>query len=331
MLNDIIRVEVPEDEEPIRVEVPEVVYKGTIPLKETTATPEDVVLGKTFYSNLQAPLTGTLDISKYELRLPEQIKTVKSSVLHQEVEADEGYKLKKVIIDAITADDIENLKPYNIRKGVNVLGLEGTLEPDKPDQKKEITPTEEKQSVLADAGYELTEVTVNAIPKNYIGSEIKRVGGRTITPTTESQIIIDANTYVEGIITLDSIKTESRELKSGSVVQEIVPTDNKYINKITLLPILLENRVVQPQTTTQEITASEGFDGIGKLIIPAVNAEDFYKPEESVNITPTEEIQTKTPEEGKVFNKVIVDAIPNSYMNITKSENIYNGSVEVVE
>ena len=73
-----------------------------------------------------------------------------------------GYSPVKVA--PVTASIDANIKPTNIRAGVTVLGVEGNLEPDKPDQTKTVTPSTAEQKVVADTGYELAEVTVEATP-----------------------------------------------------------------------------------------------------------------------------------------------------------------------
>ena len=69
----------------------------------------------------------------------------------------------------------------NIRQGVTILGIEGTMSTTEglKAQSKTVTPTAEQQSVIPDAGYNaLTEVIVAAIP--YEESE-NNAGGMTVT------------------------------------------------------------------------------------------------------------------------------------------------------
>lgn len=83
----------------------------------------------------------------------------------------------------VQIDDTEQAKiiPGNIRDGVTILGVAGTMsgtEGAKP-QAKTITPTNAAQTVLPDADYNfLSQVTVNAIP--YVESE-NTAGGTTVT------------------------------------------------------------------------------------------------------------------------------------------------------
>lgn len=69
----------------------------------------------------------------------------------------------------------------NIRDGVTILGVTGTMSgsEDVKSQSKTVTPSTEAQTVLPDTGYtHLTQVTVAAIP--YVESE-NSAGGTTVT------------------------------------------------------------------------------------------------------------------------------------------------------
>ena len=81
-----------------------------------------------------------------------------------------GAYYDKVSVGAVTSSIDENISPLNIRKGVSILGVDGNLEPDKPDQNKTINPTTNNQVVVADTGYELASVTVNAVTNEIDGN-----------------------------------------------------------------------------------------------------------------------------------------------------------------
>lgn len=69
----------------------------------------------------------------------------------------------------------------NIRQGITILGVEGTLEPSSAVKvhAKTVTPSKTQQTVLPDEGYNyLSQVTVKAIP--YVESE-NSAGGITVT------------------------------------------------------------------------------------------------------------------------------------------------------
>ena len=81
----------------------------------------------------------------------------------------------------IASTEQAKLIPANIREGVTVLGVAGSMsgsEDSKP-QSKTVTPTTESQVVLPDSGYNcLSQVTVAAIP--YSESD-NTAGGKTVT------------------------------------------------------------------------------------------------------------------------------------------------------
>lgn len=82
---------------------------------------------------------------------------------------------------AISSTEVAKIIGANIRQGITILGVTGTLEPSSEIkvQPKTVTPSKGKQTVLPDEGYNyLSQVTVNAIP--YAESE-NSAGGLTVT------------------------------------------------------------------------------------------------------------------------------------------------------
>lgn len=81
----------------------------------------------------------------------------------------------------IDADEQSKLVPDNIRQGVTILGVEGTMSgtEDVNAQQKTVTPSTAQQTILPDTGYNyLSQVIVKAIP--YVESD-NSAGGKTIT------------------------------------------------------------------------------------------------------------------------------------------------------
>ena len=77
--------------------------------------------------------------------------------------------------------EAEKLVPENVREGITVFGVEGTMsgsEGMKP-QAKSVTPSFSSQQILPDTGYNcLSQVTVGAIPVAYTDNA---QGGKTVT------------------------------------------------------------------------------------------------------------------------------------------------------
>lgn len=81
----------------------------------------------------------------------------------------------------ISSDEQAKIIATNIREGVTILGVTGSMSgtEDANPQAKTITPSTETQSVLPDEGYNyLSQVTVEPIP--YVESE-NPAGGTTVT------------------------------------------------------------------------------------------------------------------------------------------------------
>lgn len=81
----------------------------------------------------------------------------------------------------IDATEQAKLTPANIREGVTILGVAGTMSPNEGEkaQEKTVTPSTAVQTIVPDNGFTcLSSVTVNAIP--YVESD-NAAGGKTVT------------------------------------------------------------------------------------------------------------------------------------------------------
>ena len=138
---------------------------------DATATDAEILLGKTAY-NKGNKLTGTMPNNG---GVAGTIATKAGAYT-----VPQGYHdgSGKVTIDATEQD---KLIPKNIREGITILGVLGTMsgtEGAKP-QARTVTPTTAQQTILPQEGYNfLSSVTVNAIP--YVESA-NSAGGTTVT------------------------------------------------------------------------------------------------------------------------------------------------------
>lgn len=147
--------------------------KYDVDSSDATAAVAEILQGKTAYVRGKK-LTGTMKNN--------------SAVAGTISSKDEQYTVPQGYHDGsgkvgIVDTEKEKLVPANIREGITLLGVEGTMsgtEDAKP-QAKTVTPTTTEQTVLPDTeeGYNyLSQVTVAAIP--YQESE-NPAGGTTVT------------------------------------------------------------------------------------------------------------------------------------------------------
>lgn len=139
--------------------------------QDATATAAEILAGKTAY-NKANKVTGTMKNN--------------GAVAGTIATKDGAYTVPQGYHDGsgkVQLDSTEKAKliPANIREGVEVLGVLGTMSGSEAEkrQSKEVTPSTEEQTVLPDDGYTcLTEVVVKPIP--YVESE-NSAGGITVT------------------------------------------------------------------------------------------------------------------------------------------------------
>lgn len=139
--------------------------------EDATVAVAEMLVGKTAYAR-GSKITGTM---------PNNGAVTKSiSTKTQEVSIAQGYHDGSGKV-SISSTEQAKIIPTNIRDGVTILGVTGTMSGTEgaKAQAKTVTPTKTVQNVLPDEGYNyLSQVTVNAIP--YVESD-NSAGGTTVT------------------------------------------------------------------------------------------------------------------------------------------------------
>ena len=137
---------------------------------DATAAVAEVLDGKTFYAR-GAKMTGTMPNN--------------GAVAGKITQKDGKYTIPMGFHDGsgkaqIAEAEAAKLIPANIREGITVLGVVGTMSGSEgmKAQAKNATPTFAQQEILPDEGYNcLSSVTVAAIPVSYTDNE---QGGQTL-------------------------------------------------------------------------------------------------------------------------------------------------------
>lgn len=139
--------------------------------QDATAAAAEILVGKTAYNKGQK-ITGEMPNNGAQ--------NGNISSVDETVNIKQGYHDGSGSV-GIDATEKAKLIPANIRQGVEVLGVEGTMSGEEgvKAQTKTVTPAVEAQTVVPDEGYNyLTQVTVGAIP--YVESD-NSAGGKTVT------------------------------------------------------------------------------------------------------------------------------------------------------
>lgn len=134
-------------------------------------------------------LNGRKIISINKMPKPIQNKTVSPSKNQQSIEADSGYELGTVTVLPVTSGIDSDIQAGNIKKGVEILGVEGTYEPTGDIQDPvTVNPSTNQQTITPDEGYSgLSSVIVNAVDTTNLTPEnIKK--GTSILGVTGTMI-----------------------------------------------------------------------------------------------------------------------------------------------
>lgn len=163
-----------------------------------------------------------------------QEKTLNPSKTTQIILPDSGYNgITKITLNPVTSSIDENIVASNIKQGVSILGVTGTLEikADPVLQSKTITPTKLNQTITADTGYDaLSSVVVNGV-------------------TSDIDSNITAGNIKEGVSILGV---------TGTLKPVAAPN--------------LQSKSATPLTTNQTIEPDEGYDGLSYVSISKVDS-----------------------------------------------------------
>lgn len=156
-----------------------------------------------------------------------------------------------IINKGVTVSDTKKIDEYST--------LIDSIETKKPEQSKTVTPSESVQNITPDNGYTLSQVTVEAISKTYVGSNVTKKSAQTYTPTTTDQIIA-SDQYLTGTQTIkgDSNLTADN-IKSGT---SIFGVTGNYAGST---PNLQSKSVTYTSNGTATVTPDSGYDGLSSV------------------------------------------------------------------
>lgn len=177
------------------------------------------------------------------------VKYASPARYEQSIYPNSGYaSMDKVIISAVHAGIDPNIQSANIREGVEILGVKGTMEPIKGETititpsitEQVFTPSEEKNAITKVIASPVTHV----IDDKIIASNIKE--GITILGVT--------GTYNGGISNL-----QSKIITPTDKIQTITANDGyDALSTVTVLSTPVENIEVNPQVEDYTVKRNDG-------------------------------------------------------------------------
>lgn len=222
-------------------------------------------------------------------------KTVTPTTSNQTISpSGDNVGLSRVIVNGVTSAIDEDIKPENIKKDVDILGVIGTYEPSYTKKDLVIEPSIEEQTITPQSQEvdAFENITVNpvtsAIDANITAKNIKKgitilgvegnyvlenLQDKVVNPTMEKQVVTFDSDQYQGLNTVtvnavtasidDDIKPEN--IKSGI---NILGIDGSYSGDMNI-----ENNVsAEPKTTPVIVTPSDGYDAMSKVTINAVTS-----------------------------------------------------------
>lgn len=199
--------------------IKQVIINGVTSGIDENIKPENIKQGVTILD-----VTGNLNPKKIQDKV-----VVTPSTSQQNITPFEGYDgMSEVEVLAVNSNIDEDIKPENIKSGVNILGVDGTLEQSKLQDKIIVTPSTSQQNIIPSEGYDgMSEVEVLAV-----GSDIDK----DIKPENIKQGVNILG--VDG--TLEQSKLQDEITINPTVTDQEVYPDSDYdavkkikVNKVT--------------------------------------------------------------------------------------------------
>lgn len=253
------------------------------------------------------------------------------------VTPDYGYDaLNSVTVKRVTSNVDLDIRPENIKSGIEILGVTGTYAPDPSMEDKYIYPSTNEKTVYPDEGYGYFDKVTIAPVTSSIDSDIKASNIRenvtilgvegTLEPVKGQEIFITPTKETQ-IITPD-IEAGKNAITKATVNPVTSAVDNNIVNTnikkgISILGVegtyegasTLQTKTVTPTNEIQQVIADSGYDALSSVTVEATPVED-------ITIEPNMVTKTYNRSDGKFINSVTVNQVTSEVDANIKPENI---------
>lgn len=210
-----------------------------------------------------------------------QNKTVDPSILQQSITADVGYSgLGTVTINAVTSAIDQNIVANNIKSGITILGVEGSVT-ELNATTVNVTPTTSSQTISPEGGYNgfstiNVDAVTSAIDPNIVASNIK---------SGVSILGVDGSVTELNGIPLEVIPTAASQsyvpsepnnaFTSVSVVGDQNLVSGNIVKDVTIFGVTgtYEGSAINNEDRTFSVdgvyTSSPGYTGLGTVTVTA--------------------------------------------------------------
>lgn len=137
-------------------------------------------------------------------------------------------------------------------------------------QSKTVSPSESAQTIKADNGYDgLSQVTVNAVSRTYVGSGVTKKSAATYTPGTSDQNIASGQ-YLNGTQTIKGDNNlTAGNIKSGVSIFGVSGTYTGSSGGSG--SVSLQSKTVSPSERTQTVKPDSGYGGLSQVTVNAIS------------------------------------------------------------
>ena len=188
--------------------------------------------------------------------VPTQEKTANPTTSQQEILPDDGYNLSKVTINAVTYNIDSNIQAENIKSGVTILGLTGTLQSAEMLIQNSINTSAEWSNFIG---------TWESIATNGTGLIItigETVGDVTVTHTSAGEYTVSNISLTNGILHITISQGEFLQINSSYGISNIndkfmFQTNDDETEK-SIMPYIKKEISITYDETTKTLTINNG-------------------------------------------------------------------------